>query len=420
MPRAADVLSAAKLWLVAEGAAGLAYLSEGLYALVTVETDALAHLAADEHWRLYANPVWVAAQPVEELGRHVAHQLWHLLLAHADRARAVGVDAATARAWHTATDLALCDALGPEGVAPAALVADAARLRLVEGARLAPGRPSEEYWASLTGLPAEPAASDPDDPGDPDHAPDDAEGSAADGRPRPWELPPDADCGGLSDAQADLVRTAVAIAYTGQRGRRGDTPGDAARWVRRLTEPDLPWEYLLAQAARRGVGWTSGRTHPTYSRPNRRASATPGVLRPGWRRPNPTVACVVDTSGSVDDALLGKALSEVDGALRGLGVAGADVTVLACDAAVQTVRRVRKATHAALAGGGGTDLRAALATVEGLRPRPTLVVLFTDGYTPWPVEPPAGAAVVVALLLRGGEVAPPVPEWATAVRCQLD
>ena len=139
---------------------------------------------------------------------------------------------------------------------------------------------------------------------------------------------------------------------------------------------------------------------------------------PGWRRPQPQVACVVDTSGSVDDVLLARAMSEVDGALRQLGAA---VDVLACDAAVHAVRRVRKASEATLVGGGGTDLRVALAAVERLRPRPTLTVVFTDGWTPWPETPPAGSAVVVvALLLRRGEVTLEVPSWATVVRCELD
>lgn len=423
MPPATDRLSAAKLWLVSErqpgtDAAGLPYLSEGLYALVTIETTQVPTLAADEHWRLYLNPEWAAEQPIDVLGRHLAHQLWHLLLEHATRARAVGVDATTSGAWRAATDLALVDALTPEGVAPPELVAGALTLRLSRGAALDPGRSCEEYWAVLSRLPGPSGSASGAREGEDDGGPGD-EGSATDGLARPWELPADVDAGGLTESQAALVRTSVAIAYTGHRGQRGSTPGDAARWVRHMTEPELPWEYLLAQAARRGVGWTSGHTHTTWTRPNRRASSTPGVLRPGWRRPAPVVACIVDTSGSVDDALLARAMSEVDGALRALGIAGADVTVLACDAAVHTVQRLRKASDAALVGGGGTDLRVALTAIDQLRPRPTLAVVFTDGYTPWPDQPPPGCAVVVALLLRGNEISPPVPRWATTVLCEL-
>lgn len=409
----AEAIAAAKLWLVSEGGAGLPYLARAAYALVTVETDEVERVASDERWRLYVNPTWVVAASVPDLAKEIAHDLWHLLLDHAGRARSLGVDRATAQAWHQATDLALFDALSPEGIASDALIAHAAALRARYRGKLPPGRPAEEYWATLSRLSADP----PPDGGDED---DGDHGSSADGRPRSWELPPEADVGAVEQALADGVREVVAFEYSAHRGARGDTPGEVARWVKRITEPTLPWEQLLAQSVRRGIGWTSGRTHTTWTRPNRRASSTPGMLLPGWRRPNPTVAMVVDTSGSVDDALLGKALGEVDAALRALGVGGTSLTVLACDAAVQAVTRVRRARDAVLHGGGGTDLRAALAAIEGLRPRPTLAVILTDGWTPWPATPPPGCAVVIALLTRRGEEVPETPAWATTIRCELD
>lgn len=412
MARVADLVAAAKLWLISEGGAGLAYLAEGLYALVLVESTEVRTVASDERWRLYVNPTWAEQQDAPVLAREVAHQLWHLLMSHADRARAIGATH-DRKAWRQAADLALCDVLGAHRVAPKELAGEAAELRARNPGRLPVGRPPEEYWATLSGMPATPVE-DSADEGDRDH------GSSLDGVARPWEIPPDADIGELTPAEGDLVRMAVAITYRGERGGRGDEPGEALRWAKRLTRSELPWELLLAQAVRRGVGWASGRTHQTYSRPNRRASAMPGVALPGWRRPVPRVACVVDTSGSVDDVLLGKALAEVDGALRALGVADAEVTVLACDAVVHSVQNLRRAKDAVLVGGGGTNMAAGLAEVAALRPRPSLTVVFTDGYTLWPPDPPPGCAVVVALLLRSGQTPPRTPTWATAVRCELE
>ena len=54
----------------------------------------------------------------------------------------------------------------------------------------------------------------------------------------------------------------------------------------------------------------------------------PRIVVPGMRRPIPNIAMVIDTSGSVDDQLLGRALGEVDGALRALGIGASSVTVL--------------------------------------------------------------------------------------------
>ena len=129
---------------------------------------------------------------------------------------------------------------------------------------------------------------------------------------------------------------------------------------------------------------------------------------------------IIDTSYSVDDGLLARALGEVDGALLALGVAGGEVTVYSCDAAVHTVERVRRAQDTNLAGGGGTDLRAGLAAVDTQRPRPDVVIVFTDGDTPWPPGPPPGCSVIVALLGRDRAELPPTPAWATRVECLLD
>lgn len=41
-------------------------------------------------------------------------------------------------------------------------------------------------------------------------------------------------------------------------------------------------------------------------------------------------------------------------------------------------------------------------------PRPSVVVVLTDGYTPWPERPPRGLRLVVGLLREG----PAAPEWA--------
>jgi hypothetical protein len=46
-----------------------------------------------------------------------------------------------------------------------------------------------------------------------------------------------------------------------------------------------------------------------------------------------------------------------------------------------------------------------------LKPRPDLVIVMTDGITPWPAAPPGTAKVIVGLMDGNGTV----PDWATAV-----
>lgn len=145
----------------------------------------------------------------------------------------------------------------------------------------------------------------------------------------------------------------------------------------------------------------------SYRRPSRRA--LDDVILPTLQRPIPDVAIVVDTSGSMDDDLLGRALAEVEGVLKRAGLR--QVRVLAVDTDVHAVRNVTRASQIRLAGGGGTDMGAGIAAAAALRPRPSVVIVLTDGYTPWPDRAPAGMRVVVGLLAGGWEP----PHWARTV-----
>jgi len=150
----------------------------------------------------------------------------------------------------------------------------------------------------------------------------------------------------------------------------------------------------------------------SYRRPSRRQAIVPNVVLPSLRQPLPEVAVVVDTSGSMGDNLLARALAEVAGVLRACGLRQG-VTVLAVDAQVQACRRVFRPEQVRLAGGGGTDMGAGIEAALRLRPRPQVVIVLTDGYTTWSDEPPPGVWVVVGLL--GGGTA---PDWARVVQIE--
>ncbi|MFY9934362.1 MAG: VWA-like domain-containing protein, partial [Streptosporangiaceae bacterium] len=154
----------------------------------------------------------------------------------------------------------------------------------------------------------------------------------------------------------------------------------------------------------------------SYRRPSRRASVAGPVVLPALRRPVPEVAVVCDCSGSMTSELLAMVLAEVEGLLRSLGLAR-QVRVLACDTSVGPAQRVTSARQVQLVGGGGTNMGAGIAAAAALRPRPLVTVVLTDGYTPWPPEPPKGMRVVVGLL---GAQAPAAPAWARAVRVEPD
>ncbi len=376
-----DKLAAAKLWLISDaaqtaggqapGSPGLAYLATALYALVPVTSSEVETASVDDHWRIYLDPGWLTQAPVREVAAELAHLTWHLLLEHAERARDQHVDSATAESWHTAADLTVHDTLG-HALVPA--------LPSPHDHGLAPGRSAEEYFAQLSRLP--PATGEPTGAqGEDHHLP--GCGSGCDGLRRSHDLPPDLEAA-VEPEEARHIRRRVAIAYREHCTGIGTIPGEAGRWAQQILEPSIAWEPLLAQAVRRAAGWAHGHAEYTYRRPSRRSGAVPGVVLPATRRPLPRVAMVVDTSGSVDDTLLGRAQGEVDGALRALGVSGEAVSVIACDSAAGQAQPVRRGRDVRLVGGGGTDMRVGIEAAARLRPRADLVVVLTDGYTPWP------------------------------------
>ena len=77
---------------------------------------------------------------------------------------------------------------------------------------------------------------------------------------------------------------------------------------------------------------------------------------------------------------------------------------------------VARGSDVVLAGGGGTDMGVGIRAAARLRPRPQVVVVLTDGGTPWPASPPPGISVVVGLIGRHNrDVRGSVPHWARAV-----
>jgi len=237
-------------------------------------------------------------------------------------------------------------------------------------------------------------------------------GSCATGQPEPWEDGPPAEGSpGISRAEAELIRRDVARQIAEASRSRGTIPGHWARWAEEKLRPKVDWRRELATAVRHAMADVAGASDYSYRRPSRRQGQVGNgkVVLPSLRRPVPAVAVVVDTSGSVDDAMLAQALAEVSGILKALGQREG-VHVLAVDAAVHTCRRVFRPDQVHLGGGGGTDMGAGLAAVARLQPRPQVAIVITDGNTPWPDAAPRGLRVIVAL--TEDKIA---PSWAKKV-----
>ena len=201
-----------------------------------------------------------------------------------------------------------------------------------------------------------------------------------------------------------------------QRASRAASPAAGCAGPSPCCRRKVDWRRVLAAEIRRAVTAVAGKVDYSYRRPSRRAHLSPDVVLPTLVRPVPDVAIVCDTSGSMHDRLLARALAEVEGVLSRAGLRQRQVRVLAVDTDVHAARRVSRASQVRLAGGGGTDMGAGIAAAAALRPRPSVVVVLTDGYTPWPERRRAACASSSACwpnpaMPRGW----PPPAWARTV-----
>jgi predicted metal-dependent peptidase len=381
-------LAAGRIW----AASRFPYLATGLFGAQVIATPEIGTVAVDEGWRLHADPAVTAEWTPAQLGSVLVHHVCHLLRAHGERAGVAGVLPEQSRSWIRAADAEINDDLVPAGLELPGRPVLPGHLGAEEGLL------AEQYYAA-TGQPSPPPA----------------EGwvldcgSGADGCQRPWDS-----AGGprLPPWQARLLVRQVAQDCVRHAREAGDVPAGLLRWADELLEPTVDWRKALAAELRRAVADTAGAVDYSYRRPSRRASVAGDVVLPALRRPVPEVAVVCDTSGSMTEELLATALAEVEGLLRAVGLAR-QLRVLACDTAVGPARRVSSARQVELVGGGGTDMGEGIAAAALLRPRPAITVVLTDGFTPWPDEPPRGMRVVIGLL---GDDAPDAPDWARAVR----
>lgn len=205
-------------------------------------------------------------------------------------------------------------------------------------------------------------------------------------------------------------------------GRPGTASKGWRRWAQEVFHPPQPWRELLGAAIRSVTSAPGVSEDYTYGRLSRRAASLPGVVLPSLRHRPPRVCVIVDTSGSVSDTELGSALGEVAAICRAVGGRRDLVSVVPCDAAAQVVHPLCRSQEIPLIGGGGTDLRTGFARALRTAPPPDVIVVLTDGHTPWPVSRPP-CQTVVGLFSRPDarwENDPyytpnPPPEWARVV-----
>ena len=183
----------------------------------------------------------------------------------------------------------------------------------------------------------------------------------------------------------DIYRRALTTGLAYHDSARGTLPAGLVEEIRALDHPPLAWDAQLARWFEEHV--PAVEKTRTYARASRRQSGTPDIPRPGWIRPVeldrlPTYGVVLDTSGSMDRELLGKALGAIASYSRARDVPAARVVY--CDAAAYDAGYVPVddiAGRVQVRGRGGTVLQPGVDLLERAEDFPAEgpILLITDG-----------------------------------------
>jgi len=235
-----------------------------------------------------------------------------------------------------------------------------------------------------------------------------AGGSAEDGLRRPWETQEDrarpAFCMQLSIEEAQqAMRGAIGAGFDRLLGQYAGKVEGASKLLQ-LIKPDVEFgrgqtqEYNYSKIARRsqlGYGYAVGR---------------PRALLPRMDTRSYKAAILIDTSGSMSEEQELAKVAKLVWAMASLRAGLFHVFVGDTEVKASTVLRTAK-EKLKFKGGGGTSLDQIINQVlQTIPERPIQLIIFTDGWTPWPAQRPSGVFAKV-VLTKDPSSYYPVPDW---------
>lgn len=410
-------------------------------------------MGVDRYWRLYAHPQYVEENHVKELTWTILHEASHCILRHwAEFERVVGTD------WNSeqqlianmAMDLAINFPLSEEEQG-SVLIRTPRFALLPSSFKLENGQSWTWYYAELVkqvrqgkikivrrkgpggtpgGQPGEGKEGEGQggQPGDGQGGDGGAEaydengnligraegGSCADGQKRSYEqdAPEKPGDSGTNEGKQQGVRKKVAEQGSNSRGDTGLNALLDDDWNQRAngvakSNPMADLNFAIDTLAQ--VTHKRGRGKRRYNRHNRR-NVFPSIILPNQTIIVPDACLIIDTSGSMgrDDRHL--AVKCVQFILvkwkccQGIRVVTGDTSSCAMEV------NVTNPTQITLRGGGGTDMAAIMYDTYN-KYKPGLIVVATDGWTPWP-ETKLKCPCVAALTRPGRDN---IPKWMHVV-----
>lgn len=448
------------------------YFSSILYALIPVVTPGLRTMGVTADLRLFVNPEWVCQQTDEQVAALLVHEISHVVHNHVGRAANVPVHKRSMA--NIAMDLAINPriraagwSLPPNGVYPEdfGFPEDLTFERYYElldqeaEKRMPPtnGRGAENDGSASSKKTGNSSEDEEDSPSTEDGSGQE-ENSSEDKDSSPGKGPSSGmgssaalpegkqpgvgcgHCGGIAgnplpgetkdqlDSEGNPVKgrgphevrrlanqALEALEHFIARQGRGSVPGNYETELTALRKKSVVrWQNKLASILKKTTGQLeAGGMDFSLARPSKRSYAR-GMPRPGLVQYVPEVAFILDTSVSMGPEQLTSALQECVGIFQVLGLSRtwliqADVDVASMEKVGirDLVGKVR------IKGRGGTDFSNALKRAEKLRPKPDLIVYFTDG-DGGVVHRPKGIEVVWCIVNSYRNARPPC-DWGHAV-----
>ncbi|BBG66676.1 Sll7028 protein [Hydrogenimonas sp.] len=319
---------------------------------------------------LQYNEEYFEKEPVETLEFAFANSVMHHVLAHENRRMS-----RLGWLWQLATDYAINSMLKSNGFEIPARVNYEERFE---------GMYAEEIYALLK-----------DEIRNEDYSDDESneEGFNEQNRDRMKESPP-AENGSRKDENMPLPPAELQPDLQEEWARamkdaldRAEEQGERPLGVERLFAHDgeaaTDWRSELYQAVNRHM-----RSDYTFSRPNKKVLSA-GIYLPSTCSEALNIAVAIDSSGSVDEKLLGLFVSELEAIL--LSFPDVCVDLIICDAKIQGIYRFvsGEILDFSVKGGGGTDFRPVFDYIEAELPQTSLLIYFTDAKGSFPQEEPS-------------------------------
>jgi predicted metal-dependent peptidase len=365
------------------------YLASAIFAMIPISSPGRKTFAVDRKWRLYLDMETARAWGIEQSAGVLLHEANHLLRDHHGRGTQEQISHETALTWNVACDIAINDDLVSAGLRLPSPILPATF-------GFTPGGIEEQYYKRLRQVETMPGVY--------------SCGSGA-GGPAQQEAGADDASPALDDVDAFAIQAQVRIAIS-NASPSTTIPGGLTKWASGSIEARTPWRSLLRNTFATEVHAAIGAKMSTWTRPHRRGDSADIVLRPGHRRVSVQIAVVFDTSQSMNQHLLDVAASELRSLITTLRLS--TVTLITCDSESHAPRQLSHVGMIQIRGGGSTDLRVGISAAAELHPRPNIIVVLTDGETPWPHSAPKGTRIIAVVI--GDSTLLPAGPGITAVR----